>query len=388
MKRNSPVPGRLPWRRTFALATLFVLAPGVEAHRIGHAASGPDHGTPGPAYAPAEVHHDDLLAMHGPAPDRVRALIDRYHTTGDDRLLDAGWAALKPALDEAQIDPATLLAAAWLAQAGHEFARAERYLRHVELLRPDHGEAWLLQASISLVQGDVEGARDACRRTTLTVPVVVTAACFARVDAHEADAAELRYLSRRFAATLTAQEPANSDLLGWLHGVAADLAARGGLLEDAERHYRTALALTPTVTLRAGYADVLLETGRAGEVLDVVKPSDTAPALVLRRVLAQQQLGQAPASELESIDLRFQRWIDDDDLRHAREMALFYLRVQPDPALAFGLAERNYRVQREPEDRALLCETAAAVGVPVKSDCPTGVRGLLPGPTVSSVHGH
>jgi RNA polymerase sigma-70 factor (ECF subfamily) len=47
----------------------------------------------------------------------VRALIDRYRTTGDDHLLELGWEPLEPSLDSEATNPATLLAAAWVAQA-------------------------------------------------------------------------------------------------------------------------------------------------------------------------------------------------------------------------------------------------------------------------------
>lgn len=377
-----------------ALLGVLLFPAGVFAHRLDH--GGHQDAQEHPQMPADKDAGNSLLSKHGTAPERVRALIDRYHTTGDDHLLDQGWSLLEPALASEATAPSTLLAAAWLAQAGHDFDKAQSYLRHVLLLRPDHGEAWLLRASVALVQGDVETAREACGRTTLAVPVVVTAACFARAEAHHADVESTRRAYERLAATLSVQAPVNPELLGWLHSVAADLASRGGAGQRADRHYREALAHTPTVSVRTGYADLLLATGRAGEVLTLVGPESTAPSLVLRRVLAQQMLGQGPTDErLAEISSRFRHWIADGDMRHAREMALFYLHVQPDPALAYQLAQRNFSVQREPEDRALLCQaadrlTAAGDGhaharVALQAECANAARLPLTR-AVSSLH--
>jgi hypothetical protein len=110
---------------------------------------------------------------------------------------------------------------------------------------------------------------------------------------------------------------------------------------------------------------------------------------VLRRVLAQQMLGEGPTLErLAGLDARFRSWIARGDMRHAREMALFYLHVDGDLSLAYELAQHNFRIQREPEDRALLCEAAARLGERPETECSSGARRLPMIRAVSSAHDH
>jgi hypothetical protein len=57
---------------------------------------------------------------------------------------------------------------------------------------------------------------------------------------------------------------------------------------------------------------------------------------------------------LAQIDRQFKSWIADDDFRHAREMAMFYIFLVRDEQLAHETAQANWSIQKEPIDRYLL----------------------------------
>lgn len=311
------------------------------------------------------MHHDHSLSQANalePTTDHVRELVATYHRNGDDTLLDLGWRMLRSRLED-QPQAEDLLAAAWLAQAQHHFDMAEQYLARVVALRPNHGEAWLLRASVALVGNAVEASREACAATALTVPMVVTAACYARAAAANSGIAETHEAYRRLSLLIAAQPATDDALSGWVHGVAADLAMRAGLPVAAEVHFKRAMELAPSISLRAGYADLLLTTRRPERALVVLAGPSGAPALAVRRLVAQGLLGDGPSpGDLAEIDATFDRWMIEGELQHAREMALFYLKVIPRPEKAWMLAQSNYRVQREPEDLEVLCAAAGRLG--------------------------
>lgn len=337
---------------TAVSVVVLVAAPASEGHLLGHDATGDDP-------------HGQLMA--GDPAQVVRRYMTEYRRTGDDALLGLGWQRLEPAL--AAPDVPTLMAAAWLAQAGHEFGRALGFIDRVLARRADHGEAWLLRAAILLVQGDHARARDACGEATSRVPLAVATACFARIAGAASDPVALERAYDKLAAVLAAATPREPELAGWTHGVAADLASRAARDRQAEGHFASALALAPSVAVRAGYADLLLRRGRPERVDDVLGVHAGAPALVLRELLADLRLGTVDQAYLHEVDARFRRWIAAGEFQHAREIAAFYLRVLPAPKLALEAARANWLAQREPEDRSLLCLAVRRTGVPAPDVC-------------------
>ncbi|MEQ8485615.1 MAG: hypothetical protein RIB46_14750 [Pseudomonadales bacterium] len=350
------------------------LAPaGAGAHTLGDAADGHHHSS----------QPDHATADHEPALDAVdaaRSLVDAYRRQGDDALLAQAGRLLGPPLAARPSDPRARLVAAWVAQAEHRFDDALAHLDVVLGAQPDNGEAWLLRAGLALVTGDRAQAAAACRSASALMPPAVTVACLSRVRGMGAGRAASADAYAVFARVLAVQTTADPELDAWLQETAGDLAIRAGDAAAAAGHYRAALDRLPTLRVRAALAEVLLASGQPSAALDLIDgDAHVAPALVIRRMLALQALGQGPdPAEVARIDARFQGWIAADELQHAREMALFYLTMQPDAALARTLAERNLDAQREPEDVALACRAGVAA-VAADGVCSRVVWPLLPG---------
>ncbi|HEY5862291.1 MAG TPA: hypothetical protein VIX61_04330, partial [Casimicrobiaceae bacterium] len=134
----------------------------------------------------------------------------------------------------------------------------------------------------------------------------------------------------------------------------------------AERHFRAALVLDPgDGYLKGAYADFLLDTGRPREVLPLLADDAKNDGLLLRMLLAEQQLAdQRDAFLVHRAEMaaRFAAARRRGDSLHRREEARFLLAVEGDAAGALALARDNWNVQREPADLRILVDSAKAAG--------------------------
>ncbi len=286
-------------------------------------------------------------------PTRVRDWIVEFRKTGDDRFLEEAWASLEPGLDSPGTDEETLIAAAFVAQSRHQFDRALGLVDRALAGRPDNDEAWLLAASIHLVQGDLPAATRACARLR-DVAALVIVTCKSRVAA-AGDAYRDAYdvLTRLLA--LPVSHGLSDDVLAWSNSVAGDLAVAQGRPQEAVEHFRRSLSLAERTQVRAALVDVLLAEGRNRAASEASAGDADALALVVRRLIAERRLNGADhlEREVDRLDAEFSRWIAAGDYLHAREMTRFYLDVRHRPELARRLAQINLALQKEPEDARL-----------------------------------
>ncbi len=299
------------------------------AHEVGHAA---------PAAA-------------APQDSEVRTLIMAFRETGDDRHLDAAWDRLQPML-AIEPDASVLVDAATVAQARHDFHSAIELIDRALLMQPGYDQAWLLRASIHLVQGEIRKAEDACRQLQ-SVPLLVAVTCNARVAIVKGQHSRaLDVLS----ATIEAvdMEIANPELMAWVFSTAGDAAAPRDA-EKAASFYQQSLELAESVQVRAALADVLLRADRFDKAGAVLNAGHRALPLHVRRLVLAVRTGQsdALAEEIARTDHEFRHWIAREDWAHAREMTRFYIDVVDRPGLARRLALINLDLQKEPEDLLL-----------------------------------
>lgn len=303
-----------------------------------------------------EAHRMQHAEVSQPAidnsPVEFEQLAREYSLIGSDRLLERGREYLEPSLKLANPTATTLFEAAWLNQAEHEFALAQEYLNKVLELRPNDPRAWLLKASVHTVQGQKVEAKAACQNLVRTLSAVAALACSARLaDTPEQIRKSFDSLEK------LGQLKIAQELKPWLDSVTADLAAELGYLTRAEAYYRSSIEGFASVQVRAAYADLLLRSDRYEDVLSLINPNEEAPALRVRSLLAQKQLGQNVHDNVHQLDSLLRSWIEQGDYRHAREMAMFYIHVELDAPLAHELAIKNYQTQKETEDLNLLAET-------------------------------
>jgi tetratricopeptide (TPR) repeat protein len=161
----------------------------------------------------------------------------------------------------------------------------------------------------------------------------------------------------------------------WAHTLLAEIAARQGQYDRAGAEFQAALRIDATDRYaRAAYCDLLLDQGRAAEVLALTEGLSRDDNLLLRRSLALQVLvkrsgvtaGADTVTALqESIEMLRQRHEAArlrGDATHLREASRMALELLHEPAAALELARANWEVQKEPADARVLLQAAVAAG--------------------------
>ena len=300
-------------------------------------------------------------------PPKAVALARRYveeaAAEGDPRYIGYAQAALAPWWTEAAPPTAVRVQRAVLLQYGHRFDAALADLDAAAQAEPDNAEAWAWLAAIRMVQADYVAARRGCDGLAPHTTALMAVACAAAIDGltGRADTA-----ARALDAALKAATGAGAEERLWALTRLAELDERRGDFAAAERAFRAALALAvPDVYLQAAYADFLLDRGRPGEVLALLKDGVRADVLLLRLAIAAKAAGDARAAGwVRDLAARFDAARARGDRTHEKEEARFALELQGDAPRALALARSNYAVQREPADARILLEAALAASEP------------------------
>jgi predicted Zn-dependent protease len=279
---------------------------------------------------------------------------------GDPRYLGYAQAALGPwwKMDNPPDDIQVMRAA--LRQFNHDFDGALADLDRVLERSPANAQARSLRATIHFVQARYPAARADCQ-VLLQDPGNALAAtgCVATVDGLTGQVARAY---QTLSTALAANPAALPETRLWAMTRLAEMAQRRGRNTQAERHFRQALALGITDTfLLAAYADFLLDQRRPAEVVTLLKNRLPSDGLLLRLALAEKVLKLSSAGQRADIlKARF----DAADLRgdtvHQQEQARFELFIHEDAKKALGLAQSNWKVQREPPDARIFLEAALA----------------------------
>ncbi|MYN20408.1 hypothetical protein GTP81_27070 [Rugamonas sp. FT107W] len=291
------------------------------------------------------------------------ALATRYiglaRSETDPRYLGYAQAALAPWWWLSSPPAPVRLLRATLLQSTHQFKPAMDDLKAVLAADPANAQAWLTQATVQTVQGDYAGATTSCAHLSTMSIELITITCIANVGA-----ATGRSLKSEQLLELTLERSSNApaELQVWALTLLAEMAQRRDAADLAETRYQRALALSPRDSYLLGaYADFLLEQRRANEVVALLKDQTRIDALLLRRALALQQLGNARtalAADIKELAARFDAATQRGDTVHQREQARFELLLRHDPATALTLARRNWAVQKEAADIRIYLESA------------------------------
>jgi Tfp pilus assembly protein PilF len=293
--------------------------------------------------------------------------------TGDPRYAGYAQAALAPWWDLEQAPEEVLVLRAALRQRMHQSDVALADLATILNTNPRNVQARLIRATVLQVQGVYDEAREECRALQDLTEELVWAACLASVNGATGKLGE-SYQQLRLA--LDTYPHAQRSVQSWVLTSLAEMAARAGMTQEAERHFRAALALDAVDYYLLGtYADFLLDDGRSQEVVALLRDKTAADPLLLRYALAlQAQHSKELPAQLEQLLDRFAASHLRGDRVHLREEARFTLHLLNAPQAALTLAQENWQVQKEPADIRILLEAALAADDAAAVD---GVRGWL-----------
>ena len=266
----------------------------------------------------------------------ARRCIERSRAEADPRFLGRAQAALSPWWNLATPPINALVLRATLKQSQHEFTN------------------------------DYAGARRACLPLVELAPGLIALTAAANVSSLNGGAESACGLLRN---ALTANSSASADEKDWVLTTLAEAEVRLGQNAEAETDFKNALALGQhDPYLLGAYSDLLLDEGRASEVVEMLKNETRADALLLRLALAEAAIRPQPAAlkdHIAALSARYEAGYLRGDFVHQREQARFTLGLLKKPQMALQLAQTDWQVQHEPADIRILLESALAADDPV-----------------------
>src|SRR5579863_6428336 len=267
--------------------------------------------------------------------------VSRSRATGDLRYLGYAEAVLQPWTQQASVPPGVLVLQATILQSRHAFDAALRQLDLALQQQPDNAQAWLTRATVLRVLGRYDEAAASCTRLTPQADAAVTALC------RESLRGLTGHLQSAYAALLALPlQQLPPEARAWRYSELGEMAERAGDDQAAEHWLREGLRLAPDdFYMRAACADLLLRQRRAADVLQLLAGFESMEPMLLRIVVAQQQLGQGEGAA-----------------GRAALASALDVEQQPDGALA--AAQENWRLQREPDDLLILLRSAQAAHRP------------------------
>ncbi len=296
---------------------------------------------------------DDLPLALGLA----RRYLELGRVTGDPRYAGYAQAALAPWWDLKQPPEEILVLRATLRQRVHQFDAALADLAAVLDANPRNAQARLSRATVLQVQGAYDAAREECLALRSLKQELVWAACLTSVNGATG---KLRESYVQLRAALDRQLYVQPGVRSWVLTSLAEMAARAGMAEDAQVHFREALALDAADNYLLGaYTDFLLDRGQPEEAAALLRDKTRADPLLLRYALAlKAQNSKELVPQVEQLRDRFEASRLRGDRVHLREEARFTLQLLNDPKAALKLAQENWQVQKESADVRILLDAA------------------------------
>ncbi len=292
----------------------------------------------------------------------AQAEIDAGRASGDPRALGRAKAALGAHWDDPAAPASVVLLRATILQSLHEFERADAELSGLLSRSPENDQARLTLATIRTVRADYTYAETECPKLGDALSAAVCVGNAWSLTGRSA-AAEVK-VGEALGTLGQGGGPRTRAEIVWAISSLSEYAERQGARDRAEAYYRKALQVSPSdpYVLRA-YADLLLDLGRAAEVLPLLAPYTEQDALLLRVVVAKKRLGQAGAVTVaRELAERFAAVRLRGDRAHLREESWYEREIVGDAARALTLAQENWAVQREPADARVFLEAARAKG--------------------------
>jgi hypothetical protein len=280
-------------------------------------------------------------------------------TTGDPRYAGYAQAALAPWWSLERAPQEVLVLRAALRQRVHQFDAALADLATVLDINPRNARARLMRATVLQVTGAYDEARQECLALQDLTEELVWTTCLANVNGATG---KLRKSYEQLRAVFRRSPSTRPVVQSWVLTSLAEMAARAGMVPEAEEDFRGALSSdTADYYLFGAYADFLLDGDRPQDVVALLQEKTAADPLLLRYALALQALHskELPA-RIEQLQERFAASRLRGDRVHLREEARFTLHLLYSPQAALQLAEENWQVQKEPADARILLEAALA----------------------------
>jgi tetratricopeptide (TPR) repeat protein len=300
--------------------------------------------------AAKEVPADPL-----PATRLAARYYDLAIARGDPRYIGYAEAVMAPFAKSRS--PEVLAIRGQLRQSRHDFDGALADFAGALEADPQFASAHAWRGAIYLVQANYAAARQECDALLALDHATLYGGCIGLLLTYSG---QMEAGSAALQRALDETRDAGNRL--WLLTRLGEVAAWRGQPEEAEKHYRAALALgLDDGYLLAAWSDFLLDQQRPAEVVKRLAGWEASDGLLLRLALAETALKQPAAkAHVQALADRFAAAKVRGDTTHRAEEARYLLHLAGDPAAALAVAVANYQVQREPRDARVLLEASIA----------------------------
>ena len=293
----------------------------------------------------------------------AKAYVDYGRSTGDARYLGRAMAVIQPFMVSPKPPIPVMLVHATIQQSRHFFQASRDELTQILKRDPGDIQALLTLATVAMVQGDHDLANRLCVDLTNDAGNFMGMICSASLRSLSGQGAQANAL---FSYVEDPGPKAPPAIKAWIEGLMADNAARMGIVDQADDHFKKALQLTPGDNfLLADYGEFLIDQGRDKEAIDLVSGDTQSDTSFLVLVTAEKAAGLPKATvDIAEMDARFQSMDQRGDHVFMREEASYLLHVKRSPKEALDLATQNWRIQRAPKDVRVYLEAALAANSP------------------------
>jgi tetratricopeptide (TPR) repeat protein len=295
--------------------------------------------------------------------DVARRYFELAMAQGDPRYVGYATAAIGPLEKLAPRNASYWLVRGLLQQYSHDFAGALQSLKKSSELDPDAPEPVAWRAAIDMVQAKYGDALGECTRLVALTHPLYAQGCTSYV---KASTGQLRPAYDALQEELARAKDAPPELRLWVRTRLAEMAIRLQRPDEAEKHFKEALALGVTDQFLLGaFSDFLLAQKRPAEVIKLLADWERSDILLLRLALAGKMANDPRAKGwADQLRDRFDAAAQRGDRLHEQEAARFELDVEGKPQKALDYAARNYTAQKEPRDAEILMRAAAAANQP------------------------
>jgi Tfp pilus assembly protein PilF len=313
---------------------------------------------------------DSLRKQLAAKPDDVdlrlevaRRYFDLAMAQGDPRYVGYAMAAIGPLEKLAPNSASYWLVRGLLQQYSHDFSGAVQSLKKASEIDPNAPEPVAWRAAIDMVQARYADALGECTRLESLAYPLYAQGCTAYV---EASTGHLLAAYDGLSSQLAAATDAPAELKLWTHTRLAEMAIRLQRPDEAEKHFKNALALGVTDQFLLGaYTDFLITQKRPKEVIQLLADWERSDILLLRLALAGKAAADVRAKNwADQLRDRFDAAAQRGDRLHEQEAARFELDVEGNAKKALEYASRNYTSQKEARDAEILMRTALAANEP------------------------
>lgn len=239
-----------------------------------------------------------------------------------------------------------------IAQRLHRFDEAKELLLNVRKSQPDHLQATLTLYSIHLIKGELNEAGSLCGRLGRIAGQLMAISCRANLQALQGnEEAAFSTLKRRLQEGRSAT---NGWVQTWAMTTLAEIASDMGIPEASSIWAQLLLQNPSSPYAATEYGAWLISQGDYSKGLHILGGAPPSERVEVLKVIAMKHTNH-PDTEVTARRIKARLTNDSQHyIAHERELALFLLDYEANPAAALRVAQANWAKQKARQDKQLL----------------------------------